>query len=190
MVRRARPIIRAATGITLVKRVNASKLTVPDVTSVDFDNELEVDLLECTEAQDEEVESDGSVIADAPLYSRITSFRLHAMLVAGAQTYVRWILYKKPDGESLLSNMVSQWHSSDDSQNQREIRKNTIAKGLLNISSNRLSANIPIRVSSGALRRISPLREGDKITLVVAKAADGTTADLSIWGDIRIKANA
>ena len=133
---RAKRIVRQVTGMTLAKRVILNE-AIPDVTSVDYDNPLLVDLLECVEAQDEEAESDGSSIADAPLYSRIAAMRLNLTIVGPASSTVahRWKLYKMPDGEQLQtsSSMLtdSGFHISDDNPTAREARKYELAKGML-----------------------------------------------------------
>lgn len=190
MVRRARPIVRAVTGITLAKRTLLNALVIPDITSVDFDNELTVPLLECVEAQDEELESDGTNIATAPLYSRITSMNFHLMAHGfGAGSVLRWMLAKEPDGETIVTNLATQFHTSNDTQNEREVRKMTIAKGMLFVNASNLAANINVRVSKSALQRISPLRENDQIMFHIAKDSTGTTGTLSGFGTIYLRAN-
>lgn len=189
--RRARTIVRAVSGITLAKRIVLDNLTVPDVTTTDFDNPLDVDLLQCIEAQDEEQISDGTVVADAPLYSRITSFKFTGFMWAGAATTVRWLLIKDQDGDEQLTALANaSFHGSNDTPVFREARKNTIAKGTFRLPADRLQSNFRVFVSRKALARISPLRENDKLRLMVAKDAAGTTASLNGFGTIYIKANA
>lgn len=191
MVRRARPIIRAATGITLAKRIILTDEIIPDVSAADFDNPLNVDLLQCIEAQDEEQVSDGTTIADAPLYSRIAAMRVNLFTSASAGTLIRWLLYKMPDGESLISSLAdANFHGSNDTPTQREMRKMTVAKGYYRISPDRLQTDMKIRVSRAAWKRISPLRENDTLRLVIAKSAEGSTGLLSGMGTIWVKANA
>lgn len=183
--------VRAVTGQTLVKRVNIDQATIPDVTSVNYDNPLALNLLECVETMDEEAESDASGIADAPLYSRIKSAKLEMTIIGstGTGNMVRWALYKKPDGESLLTNLATQWHSSDDTPTMREIRKYVIAKGQVFVNASTATAQRRIFISRKALARISPLKEGDVVTLVIAKDAGGTTMLASLWGSIYLRAN-
>lgn len=194
MVRRARPIVRAASGIILTKRVILDSILINDVTSASYDNPTSVNLLECTETMDETAESDGTTIADAPLYSRIVGFKLNFYVKAGAATDIRWMLHKLPDGEELITdaNRLTNtgFHSSDDDSTFREFRKMQISKGFFGISSDRLQARIPIFVKRKALARVSPLREGDIIRFDIAKHADGTTATLNGFGTIYLKANA
>lgn len=189
MVRRARPIVRAATGIVLAKRVLLNQLTIPDITAADFDNPLSIDLLRCIEAQDEEVESDGTNIADTPLYSRITGMRMNLFIKAGAATDIRWMMHKSPDNDITVTSLATDFHNSNDTQPQRELRKMTVAKGYFAIGSDRLLTRFPIFVSKKALARISPMRENDRLRLVVAKHGDGTTATLSGFGTIYVRAN-
>lgn len=192
MVRRARPIIRAATGITLAKRIVFTDETLNDVSAADFDNPTTLDLVECTETMDEEAISDGSTIADIPLYSRITAMRLNLFVTAGATTLVRWILFKKPDGENLFTGGLidSNFHGSADTPTGREQRKVILAKGYLRISSDRLMNNIRVRPSRKAWARASPMREGDRLSLMFAKSAEGTTGTISGFGTLYVKANA
>lgn len=125
--------VRKAQGQTLVKRILLDQLTVPDITTVDFDNPLTVNLLSCLEAQDEELISDGTNVATAPLYSKVTSINC-AMTMHGvaAQTVFRWLLYKEPDGEALITSLASaSFHGYSDSPTGRESRKMTLAKGFV-----------------------------------------------------------
>lgn len=192
MVQRARPIVRAATGITLTKRIILTGLTIPDITSADFDNPLEVVLLECTEAQDEEVESNGSTIADTPLYSRLLKMRLQ-VIVQGSTSVsniYRWMLIKEPDGDVLTSTLVdANFHSSNDTQANRELRKYTLAKGMFVTNPSSAVTQRNIYVSRKAWKRASPMREGDTLSLFIAKDAGGTTSLLSGFGSIWVKAN-
>lgn len=196
--RRARSIVRAVSGITLAKRVLLPGLTIPDVTAADWDNALTIDLLECVEAQDEEVESDGTAIADAPLYSRLTAFKLRLTIIgpvgAGSANVFRWLLYKKPDGEAIagtdLSAAGATFHSSNDTPTAREVRKMTMAKGVVYTNSSTGITGVRIFISRAAMKRISPLRENDRISLLIAKDALGTTATLHGFGTLYIKANA
>lgn len=194
MVRRARPIVRAASGITLSKRVIFDSLTIPDVTSANYDNPLQIGLLNCTEGgQEEKQESDGTNIATTPLYSRITGFKFNFYVKAAAATDIRWILHKLPDGEELVTDanrLAGNFHNSDDTNPMREFRKMIIAKGFFGLSASSLQTRFPIFVKRKALARISPLREGDILRLDVAKHADGTTATLNGFGTIYVRANA
>lgn len=183
--------VRRVTGITLTKRIILDNLTIPDVTTVPFDNPLRVPLLTCTEAQDEELESDGSIVATTPIYSRLLSMRLK-MIVSGAnaQTVIRYIVMKEPDGEALLTSLANaSFHSSNDTQNIRESRKMTVAKGLFVTNSTSVVNNVPISINRRAWKRISPMRENDNLVLLIAKDAAGTTCALNGFGNIWVKAN-
>jgi hypothetical protein len=165
--------------------------SIPDITSAAFDTPLNIDLLECVESVDEEAISDGSTVADVPLYSRILSFKTHLFVDCDAATLIRWVLYKMPDGEALVGSLVdATFHGSQDTPTGREIRKVIIAKGYMRISADRLQSPLRIFISRQALKRISPLRENDKLRLTIAKSAAGTTAQLSGFGTIYVKANA
>jgi hypothetical protein len=189
--RAVRRAVRAVSGITLAKRIVLTEETIPDVTSVAFDNPLSIDLLECVESIDEEAISNGTTIADVPLYSRMTSFKTNLFVDCDAATLIRWVLYKKPDGEALISDLAdNSFHGSQDTPGQREFRKYLMAKGYLRISADRLQVPLKVYVSKAAMRRAAPFREGDKISLIIAKSAAGTTAQLSGFGTIYCKANA
>jgi len=117
------------------------------------------------------------------------------ILGASGQTNVyRWLLYKKPDGEAIagtdLSAAGATFHSSNDTPTAREVRKMTLAKGI--IVGNPSSAVSGLRpfVSRAAWARASPMRENDKITFLIAKDAAGTTSILHGMGNIYIQANA
>jgi len=183
--------VRAAIGTTLGKRVvtPVGGLTIADITTADFDNPLTLDLVECVEAMDEEAISDGTVVADVPLYSRLAAMKLnfHISGVA-AQTEFRWILYKKPDGEALITDLGTPWHSSSDSPTQRELRKYTLAKGMFVVNTADLARNLPIFVRRKAFQRVAGMRENDKLSLLIAKNAAGTTATLHGFGTIYVKA--
>lgn len=185
--------VRAVTGITLTKRVLLAGLSIPDVTSVDWDNPLIVDLLQCIEAQDEEQVSDGTIIADAPLYSRALSMRLNLTILGSTSTtnVYRWLVYKKPDGESLVTSLAGtgQFHNSGDTPTLREVRKLTVAKGMVVTNPSTAVTKMNIFVRKAAWRRISPLRENDTISLLIAKDAAGTTSLLHGMGNIYVRAN-
>lgn len=175
-----------------MKRVLLSDLTVPDITAADFDNPLSVDLLTCVETMDEELVSDGTNIAQVPLYSRMTGIRLslNVLGTSGTANVIRWFLYKKPDGESLITSLASPFHSSSDSPTQRELRKYTLAKGIVVTNPSSASAILRLRISRKAMARVSPWRENDKLTLLVAKDAAAVSAKLNGFGQIYVKANA
>lgn len=187
-----RRTVRAVTGKVLAKRVLLDDLTVPDVTSVNYDNPLVVGLLQAPSdgSLDEEVESDGTNVASVPTYSRITGMRLNFICSAGSATEVRWMLVKDEDNEGSLTSLATQFHNSDDTLIARELRRNTLAKGLMRISADRLQQNIPIRISRKALQRTGGMKENDRIEFHIAKQAAGTTVQLSGFGTIWVKANA
>lgn len=193
MVRRARPIVRAATGITLSKRIVLNNIQMTDVSAADYDAPNIINLLECVEAQDEEQISNDSSVADCPLYSRVVSMKLNAYFRAPSATEIRWMLIKRPDGETnaaTTSLIDATFHGSDDTQAARELRQYTLAKGQVAIASDRLQTPFRVFVSRRAWARASPMRENDVISLIVAKSSEGTTASISGFGTIYVKANA
>lgn len=103
---------------------------------------------------------------------------------------IRWILQKAPDGEQLTTSLVdASFHGSDDTQNQREARKYTLAKGMIFVNPNNQSAPLPVFVKRKTWARASPMRENDRINLIIAKDAAGTTGNLSGFGTIWARAN-
>lgn len=188
-------IARAAQGIVLAKRILVHDFLIPDVTSADFDNPTQFHLVGCAEAQDEVIESTGGTtvgtnVATVPLYSRLLKMRMNLILRAANATMVRWMLVKNPDADITAANFMAQYHSSDDDQGPREIRKSILSKGFVSVPSDKLQAGLRVRVSRKAWERASPMRENDVLSLVLAKEAAGTTATLSGFGTIWVKANA
>lgn len=187
---RARRIVRAVSGITLSKRIVLDGVTIPAESAVNYDNPLKVSLLRCIEAQDEAVESDGTNIADAPLYSRLVKLRLQFGIRGNAGQNFRWMLVKFPDGDDSITSLANngQFHVSDETTSGREIRKNILSKGFFMLNSSALAGNIPIRVSRQALRRMGSLRETDVISFVIASDSSAS-ASLHGFGTIWVKAN-
>lgn len=189
----ARPIVRAATGILLSKRVILNRVAIPDVSATDWDNPVNIGLLETKETMDEEEESNGSAIADIPLYSRVVSMRLNLMISSADSHYIRWVLHKRPDGEAtnITSSMIdANFHGADDTEDNREFRKYCLAKGLIKTSADRLQQPLRIFVRKQAWKRCSPMRENDTLHLTLAKESTGTTSEISGFGTIYVRANA
>lgn len=176
------------------KRVLMDAVAIPDITSVAYDNPIAMDLIVCQETVDEELESNGLAnIAQVPLYSKLVGMKLHLQIRGSVDDplTLRWMLYKMPDGESLITSLIdANFHSSDDNATQRELRGVTLAKGILltNASSgvNRLS----MFVRRMTLKRIGSLRENDKIRLLVAANVAATTqATISGFGNLYVRLN-
>lgn len=193
MVRSARPIIRAATGITLAKKVELDAVTIPAESAANYDNPLVVPLLTCLEAQDETLESNGTTIATIPLYSRLIAMRLQFNVLAGAASQgFRWILFKNVDNDTTVTSLANNsgfFHDTNETDAARAMRGLTIAKGFFisNASSN--VNRVPIFVRKDAMKRISPFREDDRLTFVIAQNS-GTGASLHGFGTLWVKANA
>lgn len=193
--RRVGRIARAATGIVLAKRILVHDFLIPDVSAADFDNPVGFDLVGCSEAQDEGIESTGGTtigtnVASIPLYSKLVAMRTNFIFRAANATMVRWMLVKKVDNDLTDATANTGFHSSNEDENNRELRKLILAKGFVNIPSDKLAAPLRIRVSRAAWKRAQPMRENDRISLVFSKEAAGTTATLSGFGTIWVKANA
>lgn len=191
MVRRARPIVRAASGIILAKRVLLDELAIGAESAVNFDNPTQVGLAICQEAQDEEVISDGTNVAQVPLYSRLVALRLNLFVRGASGANFRWILHKLPDGEELVADatrLTTGFHSMSDSPAQREFRKLQMAKGFFPMDSSGLKTNVPIFVRKSALRRVAPLRENDVIRLDIASSSSSSSS-ISGFGTLWFRAN-
>lgn len=193
--RRVRKIARRSTGQILAKRVILSGLTIPDVTAADWDNPLQVGLISCQETIDEEEESDGTNVADVPLYSKLVGLKLQLTVLGATSTtnVYRWMLHKLPDGEELITDanrLAGNFHSSDDTNPMREFRKMCMAKGMVVTNPNTAVTRLNVFVKRSAMKRVSPLREGDIIRLDIAKDTAGTTSLLHGFGTLYVRANA
>lgn len=194
---RARRVVRAVSGRIIVARVLVSKASIPDVTSVDFDNPLGFDLIGAAEAQNHEIESTGGTtigtdVATAPLYSKVVAIKLQTMVhgsSAGGEL-VRWQLVKNPQGDLSTANINASWHSSNDDATEREVRGFQLAKGQLLVSPSRLQTPVRIFIRRKTMARLGSLREADRLRFVVSKDATGTTLQLTMWGNIYLRANA
>lgn len=191
----ARPVVRAAMGTTLVKRVNIVKFSIPDVTSVDFDNPSGFDLLIGSEAQDEEIESTGGTtggtdVAQVPLYSKLKAVKLNMIIQGQGAELVRWQLLKSPDSDITNATANTNWHTADDSTTAREVRANQMAKGLAVVNSDRLDTRVKVFVRRKTLARLGTFREGDRLKMVFAKDSTATSCTATLWGNLYVKANA
>lgn len=153
-----------------------------------------MDLIACTEAQDESVESTGgtsagSDVAVTPLYSKLLSLKAQFVVSSASACIVRWILAKSPDNDITGATFMSNFHSSDDTTAAREVRKYILAKGITYVSADRLRSPVRIFVKRKAWARASPMREDDRIKLILAKNAPGSTAEISGFGTMYVRAN-
>lgn len=194
--RQARRIVRAVSGITLAKRIVLGGVTVPDITAADWDNPVGIDLAVCQETMDEQLESDGTNVAQVPLYSRLTAIKLNLQVVGPSSNSVvhRWILHKLPDGEELIADNLrlagANFHSSNDEPAHREMRKYTLAKGILITNSSTGVTPLRIFVKRAAMKRVGPFRENDVLRLDIAKDQTGISSALHGFGTLYFKANA
>lgn len=190
-VRMARPIVRAVTGTTLAKRIQLDAFSITDPTSANYDTTVSIGLLVCQETMDEEVESNGTTIAQVPLYSRLRKMRMALVCQAAEATIIRWRIVKRPDGENLSTDLTNTgFHVSDDTPTEREMRKFTMAKGQVLVSGDSLAAPMRVFISRAALNRNATFREGDRIDLQIAKTNTGTAATISGFGTAWVRANA
>lgn len=161
-----------------VKRIQLDDLSVPDISAVSYDNALSIPLIVAQESVDEEIESDGTSIAQCRPYSKIVGFRLQLFIrFTGADPItIRWMLEKQPDGEALHTGLDDTiFHSSNDTPTNREIRKNTLAKGIVlsNLSSGVSRLNVFVRRTT--MKRLGALRENDRWRLLLTMNTSVTT---------------
>lgn len=190
----ARPIIRAAIAKTLAKKVLVSKFSIPDITAADFDNAVEYDLLSGSEALDDTIESTGGTtagtnVAQVPIYSKLTSLRLHTFFQGQGGEQIRWMLCKNEVNNYSAQNFMDNFHNSDSNPTARDIRANILAKGITVVNNDRLTAPLSIFVKRKTLSRLSSFKENDKIQMVFAKDATNTTCTVTQWGNMYIRAN-
>lgn len=182
---RARRVVRAVQGQLVVRRINVFRQSIADITSADFDAATASQWIICQESINDETEATGSTPAEIPLFSRVKAIKVQVTIAeASAACWVRWALFKSPDGDLTSQNVIDNWHVSDDNPTAREVRKNILAKGEFFIDPNRLSRTFRIFISRAAMARISPMREGDRINFAVAKDGQGTTLALTAWGNV------
>lgn len=175
------------------KRIILDALPIPDITSVAYDNPLAINLIVCQETVDEEVESNGTTIAEIPLYSRVVGMKLNLNVRSSVDDplTLRWLLYKMPDGEVLISTLAdANFHSSDDSPTQRELRGLTLAKGILMTNASSGVNRLQVFIKRETLKRLGRMRENDRLRLTIAANAAATTqAAVSGMGTIYTRLN-
>lgn len=173
-MRRAKGLIRrivAKMGPIEAKKFLFTDLSIPSDAGTDFSVKLSIPLIVAGDTVDEELESDGTNIAQVTNYSKLVGIKGQIRVTGmGTGTRVRWMLLKQPDGEDLVAGGLidSAFHSSNDNPTNRELRATTLAKGIL-YESDKTSQPIPLFVKRKTLRRLGTLRESDRITLVLAQ---------------------
>lgn len=154
------------------KRVVLTNLAIPAETAADFDNPLQVDLLVAQETVDEELESDGTNIAQVRPYSKVVGMKLNLVTHGWtAGTIVRWMLVKDTDNEIAPTSLAdANFHSSNDSPTLRELRAMTLAKGFF-VASDKTASKVNIFVKRKTLKRLGNMREQDRLTLCIAQSS-------------------
>jgi hypothetical protein len=178
-------------GPIISKRIVADSLTIPDITSVKYDNPLTVNLLVAQENTDDEVESDGSSVAEVNIHSKVVGFKWQGYIQgpSGEAVNVRYILYKNIDGEGLISNCTdSFFHNSNDTPTAREVRSLIISKGIMHLSESQGVTKFNLFVRRKTLHRLGNMKEGDKLTLLIAAdVAMVTNAKLYGFGTLYVR---
>lgn len=191
--RAARSFVRRTVvnmGTIHSKRVRVEGSTIPDISSIAYDNPLTIDLLECTEAQNEETISDGTNIATAPIYSRLVGMKLDVKIrgTVNDPNVIRWILYKNEDQDFTAATAMSNFHNSDDTVTANAFRGKILAKGFFLLNQSSGISSVKIFAKRQTLRRLGKLRENDRIRLIFAMNAAATTNPLVyIMGTLYVK---
>lgn len=173
-------------------------LTIPDITSEDWDNELTVTLARADSSPADESEglvADGTLIPIVPPHSRLVSLRLNFKVLGAASTQnvYRWALVKNPDGDSILTNMsttAQTFHAASLTPTTREVNKYTLAKGIAVTNPSTAISNLNVFVKRSAMRRVSGFKADDTLTFHIAKDTAGTTSILHGMGTLYFRANA
>lgn len=193
-MRRARSFVRrivAKMGPIEPKRILLDNVAIPARTSVAYDNPVTIGLLTSTESVDEELESDGTNIAQVRPYSKVVGMKLNLQIFNNAATggdRIRWMLVKDVDNEGALSSLVdANFHSADDTPTARELRARTLAKGFLTCS-DRTAQRLSVFVRRKTLQRLGALRENDRFELLLAVSGSGAAA-ISGFGTIYVRMN-
>lgn len=190
--RRARGFIRRTVsnmGPLEAKRVILDAVQIPARSAAAYDNPLTIGLLTCTETVDEELESDGTNIAQTTLYSKIAALKMQLMihgLTAGDR--VRWMLIKDIDNEGAPASLVdANFHGSNDTIDARELRAKTLAKGI-HVGTDKTGSRLNLFVKRKTLHRLGSLRENDRIELVLAVSGTNV-ANITGFGTIYVRTN-
>lgn len=189
--RRAKSFVRK-TVISMqpleAKRISLQDFTISAKTTTAFDNPVTVELLICQETMDEEVEGNGTVGAQIPLYSKLVSLKTNLTLhsLTAGQTY-RWLLVKNPDGDLSAANFMTHWHTSDDNSTAREVREHIISKGYL-VAGDRTTPPLRIPYRRSTLKRLGSFREGDKLQLIIAQSGT-VAASVTGFGTAYVRTN-
>lgn len=134
---------------------------------------------------DETLVSDGTNVANVPLYSKLVAFKAQ-LFVRGSVTtpgVIRWMLVKNTDNDRTASDWMTAFHNSSDDSASREARALIYAKGMMLV--NESSGVTPIRVfiKNKTLKRLSSFRENDRLDLVLGNSnAPSTNPTLHGFG--------
>ena len=150
-----------------------------------------IGLLTATESVDEELESNGTTIAEARPYSKVVGMKLQLEVFTNSLTAgdrIRWMLVKDVDNEGAITALTDAFfHTSNDDPTSRELRARTLAKGFL-VVNDRTSRKMNIFIRRNTLKRLGSLRENDRFELVVASSANATCQVTGI-GTIYVRHN-
>lgn len=191
-MRRARSFIRRTVvnmGPIEAKRVIINDLAIPAQSAAAYDNPLTVQLLTCKETVDEELESNGSNIAEVPLYSKLVGMKMNFVIHGGTSGNIyRWMLFKNEDADVSLAGLQDDtFHTSNDTETFRHFRERTMAKGFF-VASDKTATRLNLFVKRKTLKRLGNLRENDRITLVIAQDG-GQAAALTGFGTLYVRLN-
>lgn len=141
---------------------------------------------------DETIVTDGTSIAQVPLYSKVVGLKMQLNIRGSVTTppIVRWMLCKNPDGDYTAGNFMTAFQSAADDATTREIRGLTLAKGMVMLNESSGVSRLPVFVRRATLKRLGSLRENDRLELVLAcSGAPATNPTLSGFGQIYCRLN-
>lgn len=171
------------------KRVILTNQAIAAKVTTDFDTPTTIGLLTTGETTDEELESNGTTIAEARNYSKVVGMKLNLVTHGWTTgTIVRWMLVKDVDNEGAITSLAdSFFHNSDDTPTARELRARTLAKGFF-VASDKTASRVSIFVKRSTLKRLGSLREGDRLELVLAQSSTDN-GKLTGFGTIYVRMN-
>lgn len=193
--RRARRFVRrtvANMGLIHVNRVLCDELSIPAKTTNAWDNPLAISLIKCQETVDEEIEADGTNPTECYPGDSVVALKLKAWIHGNltSASLLRWMIVKRPDGETLIANttsLITAFHSSNDTASDREWRANILAKGILNPSTGDAKSGLNFFVKRKTLKRLlGYMRENDSCSLLIA--TNGASAHtITIMGGLYVR---
>lgn len=141
---------------------------------------------------DETLVSDGTNIAQVPLYSKLVSVKLNLAIRGSVSTpgVIRWMLVKNTDNDKTAAEFMTAFHNSADDAVSREIRALIYAKGFVMVNESSGVNHFRVFIRRQTLRRLSSMRENDRVQLILANSnAPATNPTLHGFGNLYFRLN-